>query len=131
MQTLSYHAVRLCEREKESLYNIILYTIHAGRDVEEIVKVLTEVEDWVGLSRWMGISSNNIITNCAGSLNVLKCHLRQLVEEYCDSQLTDDPCKVACDVALILERDMHPPKRRQARKLMSLIFSKLFNYSYY
>ena len=87
--------------------------IPAGVDVEEIVDVLEEVDDWKGLAGRLGINSLSIEESCSGTA-ITRCYRRQLVRTHCDKSC-DEPGKAVADIAQILEKKMN--MKKQARKL--------------
>ena len=92
-----------------------------GRDVEDISRVLADVPDWKGLAGSLNIRRNDIETNCAQDVAQVSCCRRELVRRCCDSQLSENPSKVAEDIAEALEQMNH---KRQAQQLRKLEFGK-------
>ena len=91
----------------------------AGSDVEKIIAVLEEVEDWEGLAGRLDINIITIRNNCGTSTDQARCYRRQLVRTYCDRLPSGDPNKVATDFALILDK---MGKKSKAKKLRELSF---------
>ena len=83
--------------------------ISVGLDVEEIVDVLMEVEDWKELAGRLGINSFNIEESCSGTA-IPRCCRRQLVRTHCDKS-SDEPI---ANIIQILEK---MNKKKQAKKL--------------
>lgn len=92
----------------------------AGSDVEMIVDVLEEVQDWEGLAGRLNLDTISIRTYCDTTIWQAQCYRRQLVRAHCDSLPHGDPRKVAKSIALMLDR---MKKMRQANKLRELNFS--------
>ncbi len=92
-----------------------------GRDVQDISRVLADVPNWKGLANWLNIRSNDIETNCAHGVAQAACYRRELIGRYCDRQLSENPYKVAEDIAEALEQMDH---KRQAQQLRELEFGK-------
>ena len=89
----------------------------AGRDVEDIAQVLADVPDWKGLANRLNIRSSDIETKCALDGDPASCYRRELVRRYCDRQESENPSKVAEDVAEALEQMNHKLQAQQLRKL--------------
>lgn len=79
--------------------------------------MLADVPDWRGLADWLNIRSHDIEGNCATDVAHAACHRRTLVRRYCDGQLSQNPSKVAEDIAKALEMMNHG---RQAERLRHL-----------
>ena len=90
--------------------------------MQDISKVLENVPDWKGLAGWLSIESHPIETDCAQDVAQASCHRRELVLRYCNRQPSENPCKVAVDIANELEKMNH---RLQAQQLRNLKFGKL------
>ena len=102
-----------------------------GRDVEEIVSRLNEVEDWKELACWLDIERatiNNININCAPH-ELVQCTWRELVQTYCDMNAAGDPDRTAADIAVVLDHKMH--KKKQAQDLKQLKFTSEFDCDYH
>ena len=91
----------------------------AGSDVEKIIAVLLEVEEWEGLAGRLNINTITIRTNCGTRTDKAHCYRRQLVTTYCDMLSSGDPNKVVTDFALILDE---MEKKKQAQTLKELSF---------
>ena len=75
--------------------------------MQQIARVLEEVEDWEALAGWLDIRTTNIWQNCAYSPAVVaQCYRRKLVETYCSRLTSSDPYKVASGIAHKLENKM-------------------------
>ena len=76
--------------------------------MQEIAKVLEDVEDWEGLAGWLRINDTTIVDICAASTTATQCHKRTLLdlEIYCEKSPSGDPYKVVSDVADVLESEM-------------------------
>ena len=86
--------------------------------MEEISLVLTDVPNWKGLAGWLNIKTSDIKTNCAQDSDQAACYRRGLVRRYCDSQLSENPSKVAQDIAEALDKmDHHKLQAQQLRQL--------------
>ena len=92
-----------------------------GPDVEDIAQVLADVPNWKGLANRLNIRSNDIETNCALGVAQASCYRRELVHRYCNRQQSENPSKVAEDVAEALEQMNH---NLQAQQLRNLQFGK-------
>ena len=90
-----------------------------GSDVEKIIAVLEEVEDWEGLAGRLNINIITIRNSCGTRTDQAHCYRRQLVMTYCDRLPSGDPNKVVTDIALILDE---MGKKRQAKKLREMSF---------
>ena len=84
----------------------------------KISQVLAEVSDLGGLAGWLNIRSNDIEAKCARQG---ACYRRELVSQHCDRQQSENPSKVAKDIAVALEKMGHI---RQAQRLRELDFGK-------
>ena len=97
-----------------------------GTNLEKIVKVLTEVNDWENLAGWLNLGRgviNGLKTHCLREGDGLAgCYHRKLVTAYCD-ETGRSSVEVAHDIAHILESDM--ASKSQADRLRSLFFGKL------
>lgn len=91
------------------------------QDVENISRLLADVTNWKGLAGSLNIRNNDIVTDCTVEQARAACYRRELVRRYCDRQLSDNPSKVAEDIAKALELMDH---KRQAQKLRELQFSE-------
>ena len=100
--------------------NMSLCLSTAGSDVEKIVDVLEEVEDWEGLAGRLNFDTIPIKTNCDTTIWQARCYRRRLVRTYCDLLLSGDPRKAVTKFATILDQ---MKKKRQAEKLRELTFS--------
>lgn len=88
-----------------------------GRDVENISRVLAGVPNWKGLAGSLNIRSKEIETDCAQDVAQASCYRRELVRRYCDKQSSENPSKVAEDIAEALELMEHTLQAQQLRKL--------------
>ena len=79
--------------------------------------MLADVPDWKGLAGSLNIRSSDIETNCAQGTAQAACYRRELVRRYCDQQVSDNPSKVAEDMAEELEGMSHKLQAQQLRKL--------------
>lgn len=89
--------------------------------MEDISRVLADVPDWKGLAGSLNIRTYDIETECAQEIAQAPCHRRELVRRCCDKQRTENPYKVAGDIANLLEPMGH---NLQAHKLRKLKFGK-------
>ena len=89
--------------------------------MENIYQVLAGVADWKGLAGWLNTRSNDIETKCAQEDAQASCYRKELIRRYCDRQLSENPHKVAEDIAEALE---HMDHNLQAQKLRSLEFGE-------
>ena len=89
-----------------------------GGNVEKIVDILEEVQDWEGLAGRLNIEINSIKTNCGTSTDQARCYRRQLVRTYCDRVPSGDPRQVATEIAFVL--DVKMKKKKQAQKLREM-----------
>ena len=85
--------------------------------MQVISKVLANVPDWKGLAGWLSIKSHPIETDCAQDVAQASCYRRELVRRYCDRQPSEDPYKVAGDIANALDQMRHILQAQQLRKL--------------
>ena len=85
--------------------------------MEDIAQVLAGVPDWKGLANRLNIRSSDIDTNCAQDVAQASCYRRELVRRYCDTQLSENPSKVAEEIAEALEQMDHTLQAQQLRKL--------------
>ena len=95
-----------------------------GRDVESIVNVLIEVEDWEGVAGILEINTYSIREECARSLTVFRCQWRNVVQEICYKQAVNNPRQIVCDIANVLENFIRPPRIRQANLLRDVHFGQ-------
>ena len=86
-----------------------------------ISQTLNSVDDWKGLAIWLNIESNTIETDCAQDVAKAACYRRTLVQWYCNKQSSDNPSKVAEDIAKALDEMDY---KYQAEKLRQLQFGK-------
>lgn len=87
-----------------------------------IYRVLKDVREWKELADSLNISSDVIEEYCARDVaQASGCCRRELVRQYCDKQLSENPHKVAEDIATKLEEMDH---NRQAQQLKNLVFGK-------
>ena len=91
-----------------------------GENVEKIVDVLEEVQDWEGLAGRLDIETSSIKTNCGTSTDQARCYRRWLVRTYCDRLSSGDPRQVATEISLVL--DVKMKKKKQAQKLRDMSF---------
>ena len=93
-------------------------------DVQTISEVLSDVDDWLGLSGSLDIASSCIETECAhestGGRD--KCYRRSLVRHYCNKCPSGSPEEVAEQIPQVLEERMG--YKRQAQQLWELRFSE-------
>lgn len=86
--------------------------------MEDIVQVLADVPGWKQLAGYLNIRCSDIQTNCAQDLAAqASCYRRKLVRRYCDKQQSENPSKVAEDIAKELEQMDHNLQAQQLRKL--------------
>ena len=91
------------------------------RDMADISRVLADVPDWKGLAGSLNIRSDDIEENCEQDVARASCYRRKLVRRYCDKQPSENPSKVADEIAAKLEQMDHT---LQAGKLRELKFGK-------
>ena len=100
------------------------FSSHAaiGKDIEQIVDVLLEVENWESLAGRLGINHKIITTNCGVSSDYASCSRRRLVEIFCDAQEAPFSMNMIADeIAQVLNDEMS--KKRQAGNMRRLSFS--------
>ena len=102
------------------------YVSCIGTNLEKIVEVLREVNDWEKLAGLLDLGQgviNGIKTEClreSGDLAI--CFRRKIVRAYCD-ETSKKLAEVARDIAHTLERDM--ASKRQADRLKRIFFGEL------
>ena len=97
--------------------------IPAGRDVQAIVEILKEVDDWTTLTGWLNVRSETIEENCIRtSVTVAECRRTAMVWTCCYREPSGDPSKVASAIADVLESKMD--KKYQANRIRALTFSR-------
>ena len=109
---------------ESSIFHYYPFSSHAaiGKDIEQIVDVLLEVENWESLAGRLGISHNIITTNCRVSSDYASCSRRILVENYCDAHEAPlSMIMIADEIAQVLNDEMS--KKRQAGNIRRLSFS--------
>ena len=89
--------------------------------MQDISRVLADVPDWKGLAGWLNIRSNDVEIDCAQDVAQASCYRRELIHRYCNRQLSENPYKVAEDIANALKQMDH---RLQAQQLRELEFCK-------
>ena len=100
------------------------YVSCVGANLEKIIKVLTEMDDWETLAGLLDLRQgviNGIKTEClreSGGLAI--CYPRKLVRSYCD-ETSKHLAEVARDIAYILERNMASNTKPDRLKSMSLV----------
>ena len=100
--------------------------ISAGKAVNKIAEVLTEVKDWEGLANELSVKRgalDEIKTTCrAEAASLAKCYRRELVKWYCDSTGYELGVVVE-NIAQALEELDH---KRQAKDLRALEFGGMY-----
>ena len=91
------------------------------RDVENITRVLVDVPDWRGLAGSLNTKVDDIEENCKPDVIPATCYRRSLVRRYCNMQQSENPSKVATDIAKALQQMDH---KLQAERLRKLQFGK-------
>ena len=101
-------------------YSIILslYTLYAGQDLNIIVNILLEVNDWEILASEIKFSQGNINKINENCNKVADCCRRDLVIRYCNSEGLD-VVSVVHKIADALESD-YVGHKRQANELRKL-----------
>ena len=87
-------------------------------DVQTISNVLSGVENWEGLARWLNLASGPIQANCQPKLNGAKheCYRNTLVQQYCEKRGSRE--EVVEKIAQVLEEKMNNKlKSQELRKL--------------
>ena len=93
-----------------------------GQDVQAIVEILKEVDDWTTLTGWLDVRSKTIEENCIRtSVTVPECRRTAMVWTCCHREPSGDPSKVASAIADVLESKMD--KKYQANRIRALTFS--------
>ena len=90
----------------------------AAVDVQTISNVLSGVENWEGLARWLDLERGPIQAKCLPKLNGAKheCYRRTLVQQYCEKCGSRE--EVVEKIAQVLEEKMNNKlKAQQLRKL--------------
>ena len=89
------------------------------------------MEDWEKLANGLDIGRatiNNIKEKCKTTVAVAECQMRELVVVYCDKSLSDDPHRVALDIAYILGYEMAQKElAKTIKQLFPTVFRKLCN----
>ena len=85
--------------------------------MEDISRVLADVPDWNELANRLNIDSKDIEPKCAQGVAQALCYKRELVRQYCNLHLSEDPGKVVEDIAMALEQMNHLLQAQQLRKL--------------
>ena len=74
--------------------------------MEKIVEILLKVKNWEALANRLDINYYTIQTNCESSSDHASCFRRQVVENHCDRQRSENLRKVVQDISHILKKEM-------------------------
>ena len=96
-----------------------------GRDVEEMVKILINVESFDELVNWLNLRNklNSFKGNCNQESMRVECYCRRLVDMYCQWKGLHETVQ---DLARVLEHDMH--HMTQAEALLKLFRKCIYMY---